>query len=159
MDKLLDKTLTFFLRQMALQLSVEIDWRAKGYGRNVLVRAAIYTAALARDLIRIPLHHPDGIGQSRFRARVEYIDDRAIPTLKFFGANFPIDARQKSLINEAIEVLERGVSLISDGAYPTIDEWYATMEEFHQLSEYSLQAVEKISAVIQSDVAATVSEV
>lgn len=147
MDELSDKTLKFFLQQVALQLRKEIDWRARGYGRGVFVRIAIYLAAVARDLIRIPMHHPDGIGQSRFRARVEYMAETAIPTLAFFRANYPIDERERTLIDEAIEALERGVSLISDGTYPTLDEWYATMEEFHQLSEYSEQAAEKISAM------------
>ena len=149
MDELLDKTLKFFLRQVVLQLSEEIDWRAKGHGRNVFVRTAIYIAALVRDLIRIPTHHPAGIGMARFRARVEYIAESAIPTLAFFGANYPIDERQRTLISEAIEELERGVSLISDGPIPTLDEWYATMEEFHQLSEFSQKAVEKLSAVVE----------
>jgi hypothetical protein len=149
MDELLDKTLDFFLRGIARELSKDIDWRARGHGRNVFVRASIYTAAMVRDLIRIPLHHPAGIAQSRFRARVAFISERAIPILAFFRANYPIQEHRKTLIDEAIEVLERGVSLISDGAYPKLDEWYATMEEFHSLSEYSQQAATIILAVVE----------
>jgi hypothetical protein len=101
-----------------------------------------------RDIVRIPLHHREGIGQARFRARIEYISENAIPTLKFFQTKYPTDERQRTLIDEAIELLQKGIGLISDGSYPVLDEWYATMEEFYELTKYSQQAAIKIDEVI-----------
>jgi hypothetical protein len=148
MDQLLSETLRFFLQRLASELNTEIDWRARGYGKNIFQRSGIYVAALVRDIIRIPLHDQAGIGQARFRARVQYIADDAIPTLEFFQANYPISRRQQALIGEARESLQRGVGLISDGRIPALDEWYATMKEFHELTEYSQQAARKIEEVL-----------
>ena len=144
MDELLERSLDFFLRGVAAELNKEIDWRAKGHGRNAIQKVGIYLAAMARDIVRIPLHYRGGIGQARFRSRVEYISEKAIPTLKFFRSNYPIDENRQVLIDEAIELLHKGVGLISDGAIPALDEWYATMEEFHELTEYSRQAAHRL---------------
>jgi len=146
--ELLAETQRFFLGRVASELTREIDWRAKGYGKSVIPRAAIYVAAMVRDIVRIPLHHQDGIGQARFRPRIDYISESAIPILKFFQVNYPIDDRQCLLIDEALELLEKGVRLISDGRIPALDEWYATMEEFHDLTEYSRQAATRIEEMV-----------
>ena len=139
------------MRRVASELNTEIDWRAKGYGKNIAQRSGIYVAALVRDIVRIPLHHRGGIGQARFRARVAYISESAIPTLHFFQTNFPTSARQRVLAEEAIELLQKGVDLISDGRIAVLDEWYATMEEFHELTEYSRLAAEKIDEITALD--------
>ncbi len=148
MDDLLDETRKFFLQRVASELNQEIDWRERGSGKNVAQRVGIYLAALVRDIVRIPLHHPKGIGQARFRNRIQYISENAIPTLKFFQSKYPCDKRQRAIIDEAIELLQKGVGLISDGPIPLLDEWYATMEEFFELSKYSKQAAKKIEEVI-----------
>lgn len=148
MDEILVKTLKFFLGSIAAELNKDIDWRAKGYGKNVFIRAGIYFVAMVRDLIRIPTHHKEGIAQSRFRARIEYISKTVIPSLNFFKSNYPIDDGQHVLITEAIELLNKGVSLISDGAIPKLDEWYATMDEFYELTMYSQQAAQSIEELI-----------
>jgi len=147
-DESLTKTMTFFLRGVALELRRDIDWRAKGYHRNLIQRVGIYLAALIRDIVRIPLHSKEGIGQAHFRVRIQYISDYAIPALEFFRVEYPIDHMQRDHIDEAIELLQRGVGLTSDGRIHALDEWYATMEEFGQLTEYSRQAAKKIEEVV-----------
>ena len=148
MDELIDKTRTFFLGRVAAELRREIDWRAKGHGKSIPRRVAIYLAAFVRDVVRIPLHHREGIGQARFRARVTYITETAIPTLRFFRTEYPADEETAALLDEATERLEKGATLLRDGAVPALDEWYATMEEFSELTRFSREAAERIGAVI-----------
>jgi hypothetical protein len=143
-DELLADTFAFVMKSIALELSNEIDSRAEGYGKTVLRRAWIYLAALLRDFIRIPLHYYKGIGQAQFRYRVFYISNTALPTLHFFLERYPLKAEQRRLLEEAIDLLERGAGLISDGRISALDAWYATMEEFAQLTHYSREAAEKI---------------
>jgi hypothetical protein len=150
MDQLQARTLKFFLSGIASELQKEIDWRAKGHGKNIFVRTGIYIAALVRDLIRIPLHHKDGIAMSRFRVKVEYLSKYAIPTLRFFQSEFALNERQNSLISDSISNLEQGTALISDGPYPTLDEWYATMEEFHQLTKFCHKAAIILHELIEN---------
>lgn len=144
----LNDTLEFFLGLIARELTTEIDWRAKGYGRNVIMRILIYVAALVRDVIRIPLHRHRGIAQAQFRLRVSYIDETAIPTLEFFVSKYPLHERQTELLRESIDLLRRGSDLTRDGRVLAIDEWYATMEEFHQLTKYSQEAARKLQETI-----------
>ena len=148
MDTLLDETLKFFLRIVISELQQEIDWRAKGQDKNVVQRAGIYLAAFARDLVRIPLHHRGGIGQARFRARIEFVSANALPVLRFFRSKYPIDHRQSALIEEAIELLQKSLGLIRDGTLPELDEWYATMDEFSELTQYSQLAAKKLEEAI-----------
>ncbi len=147
-NALLLETMEFFLKSIAEELKKEIDWRAKGYGKNPLLRAGIYTAALLRDLIRIPLHHKRGIGQAQFRFRVDYIINNAIPTLKFFQTKYPLEDEQQKRLEEAINLLQEGVGLIKDGSIQVVDEWYATMEEFYKLTKYSKVAALNIENII-----------
>ncbi len=98
--------------------------------------------------MRIPLHNQRGIGQAQFRFRVAYISNTAIPTLSFFLNKYPIEKEQHNLIEEAITLLQKGAELIKDGRMPALDEWYATMEEFYKLTQYSQKAAEKIEKVI-----------
>ena len=147
MTDLLDETKQFFLRALVRELSKEIDWRARAFRRNVLVRFTIYLAALVRDLVRIPLHHPQGIGQARFRLRVVYIRETALPTLHFFLQKYPLEADEQAELSRAIELLEAGAALTRDGAVRAIDEWYATIEEFGQLTRCSRAAAEAIGVV------------
>lgn len=90
-DKLLNDTMKFFLENIATELSQEIDWRSRGYGKNIFTRVGIYTVAFLRDLLRIPLHYYRGIGQAQFRFRVAYISNTAIPTLNFFLTRYPLE--------------------------------------------------------------------
>jgi hypothetical protein len=122
MDALLIKTMAHFLEGIAAELSRNIDWRAVGRGRGVLRRAWIYTVALLRDLVRIPLHHPEGIAQARFRARVKFITENAIPTLRFFVVEYPLDQARIALLGEAIDELQRGADLITDGPIRDVDD-------------------------------------
>ena len=140
----LNDTLEFFLGLIARELTSEIDWRAKGHGRNVIIRILIYAVALVRDVIRIPLHHHRGIAQAQFQFRVSYIDETAIPTLEFFVSKYPLPDRQTELLRESVDLLRRGSDLIRDGRVPVVDEWYATMEEFHQLTQYSQEVAKKL---------------
>jgi hypothetical protein len=151
MDELLDKTRAFFLRRVVAELKRPIDWRAQGRGKGIVRRTGIYLAAFLRDIVRIPLHHPDGIGQARFRARVQYIADDAIPIIEFFQAEYACDMRVGALLDEAIEWLGKGKQLVEDGPFPRLDLWYATMDEFSQLTEYSRQAAEKIEDAIGAE--------
>lgn len=148
MDELLDDTLKFFLKPIATELSQEIDLRARGYGKNLIRRIGIYTVAFLRDLTRIPLHYYKGIGQAQFRFRVAYISNTAIPTLNFFLTRYPLEEKQCRLIEEAIDFLQKGEGLIRNGSIPSLDEWYATMEEFYQLTTYSQEAAKKIEEVM-----------
>ncbi len=147
-ESLLEETMEFFLKSIAEELKKEIDWRAKGYGKNPLLRAGIYTAAFLRDLIRIPLHHKRGIGQAQFRFRVDYIINNALPTLRFFQTKYPLKDAQQKQLKEAINILQEGVGLIKDGKIQEVDEWYATMEEFYKLTKYSKVAALKIENII-----------
>ena len=148
MDELLIRTMSFILERVASELNRDIDWRATGHGRGVLQRIGIYAAAMVRDLIRIPLHHRGGIAQARFRARIGYISESAIPTLRFFMTDYPLDEHTTTLLEEAVKELQDGVKLITDGPMPKLDEWYATMEEFHRLTEHSKRGAEKISRAV-----------
>ncbi len=148
MDALSDKTLKFFLKNIATELSQEIDLRGKGYAKNFILGAWIYTVAFLRDLMRIPLHDPKGIGQARFRFRIGYISDTAIPTLNFFLETYSLEEEQRHLMEDAIGLLEKGARLITDGRIPALDEWYASLEEFSQLTKYSQEAARKIEEVI-----------
>lgn len=148
MTELLSDTVTFFLRPIAAELQKEIDWRARAFGRNVLTRVLVYLAALARDLIRIPLHHPRGIGQAQFRARVIYIQDTALPTLGFFASRYPLPAAPRARLDAAAAALRQGIALLRDGALPRVDEWYATIDEFGQLTEYSRAAARELEALV-----------
>ncbi len=141
-------TVEFFLKLIARELTSEIDWRAKGYGRNVIIRILIYAVALVRDVIRIPLHHHRGIAQAQFRFRVSYIEETAIPTLEFFVSKYPLHDRQTELLRESIDLLRKGSDLIRDGRVLVMDEWYATMEEFHRLTQYSQEAARKLQETI-----------
>jgi len=149
MDELLKRTMRFFLEGVASELNRDIDWRATGHDRGVLKKVGIYAAAMVRDLIRIPLHHRGGIAQARFRVRVGYISEFAIPTLRFFVTEYPLDERTTTLLEEAVKELQQGVDLIADGPMPTLDEWYATMEEFHRLTEHSKRGAEKITRAVE----------
>ncbi len=142
---LLDHTLRFVLSGIERELRLEIDWRAEGRGRNVFRRAAIYAAAMARDLVRIPLHHPDGVAQARFRARIQYIERSALPTVEFFLDHYPLSRRQQDALASASTELEESVGLISDGKIRALDEWYATMEEFGVLTERCGRAADAIA--------------
>ncbi|MFQ5887722.1 MAG: hypothetical protein ACE5HY_03400, partial [Candidatus Hydrothermarchaeales archaeon] len=82
--------------------------------------------------------------QAQFRFRIFYISETAIPTPNFFLTRYPLEEEQRRLIKEAIDLLQKGAGLISNGSIPTIDEWYATMEEFYQLTKYSQEATKKI---------------
>ncbi len=148
MDELLDDTLKFFLKAIASELHKEIDWRAKGHGKSLIKRAVIYAAAFVRDLTRIPRHYHGGIGQAQFRFRVAYISDIALPTLSFFLTKYPLQQRQQIPIEAAVDLLQQGANLIRDGKIPALDEWYATMEEFGQLTECSRQAAKRIEEAI-----------
>jgi hypothetical protein len=146
--KILNDSLEFFLGLIARELSCEIDWRAKGYGRNVFMRILIYAVALVRDVIRIPLHHRRGIAQAQFRFRVSYIEETAIPTLELFVSKYPLHDRQTKLLRESIELLRQGSDLMKDGRVLVVDQWYATMEEFHWLTQYSEEAGRKLQETI-----------
>lgn len=148
MDELLNRTMSFFLEEVASELNRDIDWRATGHGRGVFQRVGIYAAAMVRDLIRILFHHRGGIAQARFRARIAYISEFAIPTLRFFLTNYPLEKQMTTLLEEAIKELRNGVDLITDGPMPKLDEWYATMEEFHRLTEHSKRGAEKITRAV-----------
>ena len=146
-----DTTLRFFLGQVVANLEREQDWRGEGSGRNVVSRALIYSAAMARDLDRIPLKHPEGIAQARFRARLVYIREVALPTLRFFGDEYDLDPVRSGALDEAIVALETAEGLVSDGPVRVLDRWYATMDEFHRLAELSLLATSAIRRVIECD--------
>ena len=141
MDALSRKTLEFFLGQMVAELERDLDWRAQGSGRSVIGRVLIYSAAMARDLARIPLHHPAGIAQARFRARIAYIEEIALPTLQFFRTEYDhLGASEAEALDRAIAALESAVGLTTDGPLPALDTWYATMDEFRGLTDLSRQA-------------------
>jgi hypothetical protein len=142
---LLEQTMCFVLSGIERELRTEIDWRAAGRGRNVFQRAAIYAAAMLRDLVRIPLHHPDGVAQARFRARIQYLERTAMPTVKFFLDHYPLSRHQQDALVSASTELEKSVDLISDGKIRALDEWYATMEEFGVLTERCGRAAEAIA--------------
>jgi hypothetical protein len=142
---LLEQTMCFVLSGIERELRTEIDWRAAGRGRNVFQRAAIYAAAMLRDLVRIPLHHPDGVAQARFRARIQYLERTAMPTVKFFLDHYPLSRHQQDALVSASTELEKSVDLISDGKIRALDEWYATMEEFGVLTGRCGRAAEAIA--------------
>jgi len=155
---LLDHTLRFVLSGIERELRLEIDWRAAGRGRNVFRRAAIYAAAMLRDLVRIPLHHPDGVAQARFRARIQYIERTAMPTVKFFLDHYPLSQRQQDALASALSEFEASVGLISDGKIRALDEWYATMEEFGELTERCGRAADAIAEAIRGRTAESAAE-
>ena len=108
-------------------------------------RTAIYAAAMLRDLVRIPLHHPDGVAQARFRTRIRYIERTAVPTVEFFLNHYPLSRRQREALVSASTELEESVGLISDGKIRALDEWYATMEEFGVLTERCGRAADALA--------------
>jgi len=140
MDALSRKTLEFFLGQIVAELDRDLDWRTEGSGRSLVGRVLIYSAAMARDLARIPLHHPAGIAQARFRVRIAYIEEIALPTLRFFRAEYDLATSEAEALEKAIAVLESAVGLTTDGPFPALDTWYATMDEFRGLTDLSRQA-------------------
>ena len=137
MESRIELTLGFFLGQGVSSLERELDWRGGGAGRNVVSRALLYSAAMARDLARIPLHHPEGIAQARFRGRLVYIREVALPTLRFFRDEYDLDPIRSDALDDAIVVLETAEGWVSDGPVRALDRWYATMDEFHHLPELS----------------------
>mgnify|MGYP001814754149 CR=1 FL=1 len=145
---LLDQTFRFVLSGIEGELRLEIDWRAAGKGRNVLQRAAIYAAAMARDLARITIHHPDGIAQTRFRARIHYIEHTALPAVEFFRDLYPLTQHQWDSLSSAMTELVGCVHLISDGRIRALDEWYATMDEFADLTERCERAADALAEAI-----------
>jgi hypothetical protein len=147
---LLDHTLHFVLSGIERELRLEIDWRAAGRGRNVFRRAAIYAAAMVRDLARVFLHHPDGVAQAKFRVRIQYIERTAVPTVKFFLDHYPLSRRQQDALVSALSEFEASIGLISDGKIPALDEWYATMEEFGELTERCGRAANAIAEAISA---------
>jgi len=149
MDPLLEDTMAFFLRSMVRILVDEVDLRARCGDRNPVFRGVIWASALARDLFRIPTHNPAGIGQARFRARVAWISETAIPTLRFFSSRYPLDVRRRAVMAESVECLERAVGLLHDGRIAVLDEWYASMREFRELAEHCRQAAAKIEEVLR----------
>jgi len=146
---LLEQTMRFVLSGIERELRLEIDWRAAGRGRNVFRRAAIYAAAMLRDLVRIPLHHPDGVAQARFRARIQYLERTAVPTVTFFLDHYPLSRGQRDALVSASTELEESVGLISDGKIRVLDEWYATMEEFGGLTERCGRAADALAEAIR----------
>jgi hypothetical protein len=155
---LLDHTLRFALSGIERELRLDIDWRAEGRGRNVFQRAAIYTAAMARDLARIFLHHPDGVAQAKFRVRIQYIERTAVPMVKFFLDHYPLSQHQQGSLVSALTELEESVGLISDGKIPALDEWYATMEEFGELTERCGRAADAIAEAIREPTTVSAAE-
>ena len=147
---LLEQTMRFVLSGIERELRLVIDWRAEGRGRNVFRRASIYAAAMLRDLVRIPTHHPDGVAQARFRVRIQYIKRTAVPTVKFFLDHYPLLAHQQDALAAALSEFEASISLISDGKIRALDEWYATMEEFAELTERCVRAADAIAEAIST---------
>lgn len=145
LDALLDETLRFMIGSVERELRVPVDWRAAGRGRGPLRRAAIYAAAMARDLVRIPLHHPDGIAQARFRARIRYIERTALPTVRFLLDRYPLGGSRRASLEAAERDLTSCADLIRDGRIRRLDEWYATMEEFGALGEGCMQAADALA--------------
>jgi len=151
MDELLVDTMRFFLDPVIDKLNQETDLRSRGYGKNPIYQVGVYLVAFARDLINIPLHSRQGIGQARYRARVAYIEQEVVPILRFFREKYPVRPEQKGLIDEAIELLQRGCQLGVDGRWRLLDQWYATMKEFHAFDDFSRQAAAKIEQLIRLD--------
>jgi hypothetical protein len=145
---LLDRTMHFVLSGIEAELRPEIDWRAAGRGKNIFRRAAIYSAGMVRDLVRIPSHHPEGIAQARFRARIRSIERTALPTVRFFLDTYPLSGHQRENLSSAVAELSGCVDLISDGRFHALDEWYATMDEFADLTQRSRRAADAIAAAI-----------
>lgn len=148
MRALLDQTLCFVLSGIEGELGLGIDWRAAGHGRNVLERATIYLAAMARDLVRIPLHHPEGIAQARFRARIRYIESTALPTVRYFLDHYPLSPHQRDALSSAVAELSGCIELVSDGRIRALDEWYATIDEFALLTERCARAADALAEAI-----------
>jgi len=146
---LIDQTLRFVLSGIERELRLEVDWRAAGRGRNVFRRAAIYSAAMVRDLVRVFLHHPDGVAQAKFRVRIQYIERAAMPTVRFFLDHYPLSRHQQDALASALSEFEASIGLISDGRIPALDEWYATMEEFGELTERCGRAADAIAEAIR----------
>jgi hypothetical protein len=147
-SSILRDTVVFFLSLLIRELREEIDLRAKGAGRNLPSRIIIYIWALLRDLARIPLHDPRGIGQARFRRRVVFIQHVAIPSLEFFRRQYPFAPEEVSLLDAALGDLRQGETLLRGGVIPSIDEWYATMDEFRALTDECHQASEVLDRLV-----------
>jgi hypothetical protein len=145
---LLAETVRFVLSAIERELRLEIDWRAAGEGRGIFRRAVIYAAAMARDLARIPLHHPDGIAQARFRARIRYIESTALPTVQFLLDRHPLSQNQRDTLSSAESELAGCLDLMSDGRISALDAWYATMDEFTELTRRSDRAADALASVI-----------
>lgn len=148
MADLESRTRRFFLGSVADTLREEIDWRARGGGQSAVTKLAVYLAAFARDLLRIPLHHKHGIGQARFRARVAYITGTALPTIQFFLDNHELDSDLRSDLVTASERLRGAEPLLADGSSQALDEWYATMEEFGALQAICADTVSLLDRAI-----------
>jgi hypothetical protein len=148
---LVDETFRFMLGSVERELCVPLDWRASGGRHGPIGRAAIYAAAMARDLIRIPLHHADGIAQARFRARVRFIERTALPTVRFVLERFPVSDSQRAALGEAERELTSCTDLVSDGRFRRIDEWYATMDEFAALAEGCQRAAVALGRAVAVD--------
>ncbi|MEJ2581608.1 MAG: hypothetical protein P8127_08220 [Acidobacteriota bacterium] len=146
---LLDSTMRFVLSGIERELRLGIDWRASGRGWNVFRRAAIYAGAMARDLVRIPLHHPDGIAQARFRARIQYIERTVVPTVGFFLEHYPLSQHQRDSLSTALTELGGCIELQPDGRMRALDEWYATMEEFAVLTERCEKTADALAAAVR----------
>jgi hypothetical protein len=146
--RLLDETLRFVLSGVERELRRELDWRAVPAGVGRIRRVAIYSAALLRDLVRIPLHHPEGIAQARFRVRIRYLERSAIPTIGFFVNRYPLSAERHSALHRALAELEACVRLVQDGRLRAVDEWYATMDEFRRLDEGCGRAADALASAL-----------
>jgi len=155
---LLEQTMRFVLSGIERELRLEIDWRAAGQGRNVFRRAFIYSAAMVRDLARVFLHHPEGVAQAKFRVRIQYIDRTAVPTVKFFLDHYPLSRRQQDALVSALSEFEASIGLISDGKIRALDEWYATMEEFGELTERCGRAADAIAEAMSERTAESAAE-
>jgi len=155
---LLDHTLRFVLSGIERELRLDIDWRAEGRGQNVFRRAFIYSAAMVRDITRIFLHHPEGVAQAKFRVRIQYIERTAMPTVEFFLHHYPLSQRQQNELASALSEFEASIGLISDGKIRALDEWYATMEEFGELTERCGRAADAIAEALRERTAESAAE-
>jgi len=144
-DELLEQTLCRVLAGIERELRSDLDWRATPEGTGYVRRIAVYSAALVRDLIRIPLHHPDGIAQARFRVRIRYIEQTAIPLIQFFVDRYPLSPVRRRALTAALDELHSCAGLVSDGRIRALDAWYATMDEFRRLTDGCRDAADALA--------------
>jgi hypothetical protein len=147
-DELLEETLCRVLSGIERELRPDLDWRAAPDGTGYVRRIAVYSAALVRDLIRIPLHHPDGIAQARFRVRIRYIERTAIPLIEFFVDRYPLSPTRRRALTAALDELHSCAGLVSDGKIPALDAWYATMDEFQRLTDGCRAAADALATAV-----------